>query len=272
MSTERALSFLPVPSRSGKPRNVGLTIARDDGIGYETAVSFMEAVAQYIDWMKIRHFFMLNATTAEDDFTRRKIKLYRDHDIEVFPGGIVFEIAHLSRETGRYFEAIAAYGCSAVEISENMIELDDEARRESLRLAKNAGLKTLFEVGEKYPSSAMALDELVDEIKRVLDWGATKVIVERSYTDMLLGVDGKLPTSKYVVDLVHAVGLEHLTFEAETPAHQAWFIRTFGPDVNLGPNIAPELICKLEPTRVALSRDTGYTFVTDLAASRTISA
>ena len=55
-------------------------------------------------------------------------------------------------------------------------------------------------------------------------------------------------------------------------AHQAWFIRTFGPDVNLGPNIAPELICKLEPTRVALSRDTGYTFVTDLAASRTISA
>ncbi|HLJ58466.1 MAG TPA: phosphosulfolactate synthase [bacterium] len=262
---DRVLSFLPVPDRPGKPRDTGITIARDDGLGFETAKALVESVGPFIDYMKLRHFFVLTASRDSNDLTSRKVRLYRQHAIDVLPGGIVFEIAMIKGLVDRYFDAIAAFGCSAVECSENMITIAPPTRREVLRQAGRTGLKVLWEVGDKYPGAAPDLEELVAEIRQLLEWGATKVVVERSYTDLLLGPDGHLPTARYIVDLVEAVGLRHLTFEAETPAHQRWFLHTFGPDVNIGPNIPPEMVMKLEPTRRTLSREGGYTWVTALA-------
>ena len=41
--SDRALSFLEVPTRSVKPRTKGLTIARDHNIGYNAAVDMVES-------------------------------------------------------------------------------------------------------------------------------------------------------------------------------------------------------------------------------------
>ena len=44
-------------------------------------------------------------------------------------------------------------------------------------------------------------------------------------------------------------------FEAPTKASQAWFVKKFGPDVNLG-NIPPEEVIPLETLRLGLRADT----------------
>jgi len=51
------------------------------------------------------------------------------------------------------------------------------------------------------------------------------------------------------------VGPANVVFEAPTKAAQCWFIKQFGPSVNLG-NIPPEEVIPLETLRLGLRGDT----------------
>lgn len=105
--SERALHFLDIPTRSEKPRGKGLTLARDYGISFREAEDWMESAGAFIDYVKMRHLFSLLMGENEDDVTRRKIQLYREHDVDVNPGGIVFEIAFVQNQVPRTFETLA---------------------------------------------------------------------------------------------------------------------------------------------------------------------
>jgi phosphosulfolactate synthase (CoM biosynthesis protein A) len=59
---KRALHFIEIPERSQKPRRVGLTLARDLGLGYDMAASYVEAVGEFMDYIKIRHLYTLTTT------------------------------------------------------------------------------------------------------------------------------------------------------------------------------------------------------------------
>jgi phosphosulfolactate synthase len=56
-------------------------------------------------------------------------------------------------------------------------------------------------------------------------------------------------------EIVHEIDVAEIIFEAPTKASQAWFIRQFGPEVNLG-NIPPEEVIPLETLRLGLRADT----------------
>ena len=56
-------------------------------------------------------------------------------------------------------------------------------------------------------------------------------------------------------EIVHAIDAHRLLFEAPQKAQQAWFIKHFGPDVNLG-NIPPDEVIPLETLRRGLRSDT----------------
>jgi phosphosulfolactate synthase len=56
-------------------------------------------------------------------------------------------------------------------------------------------------------------------------------------------------------EIVHSIPVEDIVFEAPTKASQAWFVKQFGPDVNLG-NIPPAEVIPLETLRVGLRSDT----------------
>jgi phosphosulfolactate synthase len=58
-----------------------------------------------------------------------------------------------------------------------------------------------------------------------------------------------------VDEIAHEVAVEDLIFEAPTKASQAWFVKHFGPNVNLG-NIPPEEVIPLETLRLGLRGDT----------------
>ena len=56
-------------------------------------------------------------------------------------------------------------------------------------------------------------------------------------------------------EIVHEIDVHDVIFEAPTKAAQAWFVRQFGPDVNLG-NIPPDEVIPLETLRLGLRADT----------------
>jgi len=259
----RAFSFINIPERSKKPRKVGLTLARDLGYGYAEAESWLEAVGDIIDYVKIRHLFLLLMTEDKNDLVRRKIDLYKRNQIDVNPGGIVFEMAVLSQSVPQTFKKLAQLGFTAVEISENIVPLDLDQKLRYIKMAKDSGLKVLFEVGEKYPSDTFDVDMAANDINTMAKNGCDLCILEKSQIELCLGEKGNKPEAERLKQLVARVGLAQIVFEAEAQAHQVWLFKTFGPDVNLGPNLDKDVIAKLEPTRRTLSREGGYTFLSD---------
>ncbi len=58
-----------------------------------------------------------------------------------------------------------------------------------------------------------------------------------------------------VDEIVHEIEVGELIFEAPMKASQAWFVKQFGPNVNLG-NIPPDEVIPLETLRLGLRGDT----------------
>jgi phosphosulfolactate synthase len=261
--TERAFNFINIPERSKKPRTVGLTLARDLGYGYVETESWLEAVGDIIDYVKIRHLFVLLMTEDKNDLVRRKIDLYKRNQVEVNPGGIVFEMAVLSKSVPQTFKKLAELGFTAVEISENIVPLTLQDSLDYIKMAKDCGLKVLFEVGDKYPSNIFNVDVAADDINSMVAHGCDLCILEKSQIELCLGEKADNPNAERLKQLVERVGLEKIVFEAEASPHQVWLFKTFGPDVNLGPNLDKDVIAKLEPTRRTLSREGGYGYLSD---------
>jgi phosphosulfolactate synthase len=161
------------------------------------------------------------------------------------------------------FQTLAKLGFTAVELSENIIPLTLEQKINAIQQAKAQGLKTLFEVGEKYPSGELDVDMAAREMRMMLDAGCDLLILEKSQIEMCLGQKGEKPQAQLLLDLIKRVGLEKIVFEAESVAHQVWLFKTFGPDVNMGPNIDLDLVIKFECTRRTLSREGGYTYLVE---------
>jgi phosphosulfolactate synthase len=262
---KRALDFLDIPVRSAKPRTRGLTIVRDHNIGWNCAVDMAESVGYAVDYVKIRHITVCTAVLDENDLTIRKIKLYRDNGMEVFPGGIVFENAFVQKKVAPLFETLVKMGFTAVECSENIIEISIEDKIKSVKQAKKAGLKVLFEVGEKYPEGPLDVELCVKDCHKLIETGVDLVIVEKSLLETSLGVAGEHKDAYRIEELAQRVGLEYLTFEAESKQHQSWLFNKFGPDVNVGPNLHPDDVAKMDATRLTWSREGGYSWLIDKA-------
>ena len=58
-----------------------------------------------------------------------------------------------------------------------------------------------------------------------------------------------------VDEIAHEIDVGSLIFEAPTKGSQAWFVKHFGPNVNLG-NIPPDEVIPLETLRLGLRGDT----------------
>jgi phosphosulfolactate synthase len=56
-------------------------------------------------------------------------------------------------------------------------------------------------------------------------------------------------------EIAHEVSVDNVLFEAPTKDSQAWFVKHFGPNVNMG-NIPPDEVIAVEPLRLGLRGDT----------------
>src|SRR5262249_47751729 len=148
-----------------------------------------------------------------------------------------------------------ASGPLAIEISDGVIDLPRERKLELIAdLARD--FTVLSEVGSKDAEVVFAPYQWVEWIKEELAAGAWKVITEgrEGGTAGIYRPTGEMRTG-LVDEIVHEVPAADLIFEAPTKASQAWFIRHFGPSVNLG-NIPPDEVIALETLRLGLRADT----------------
>ena len=142
-----------------------------------------------------------------------------------------------------------------VEVSDGTIDMARERKLELIALFAR-DFKVLSEVGSKDAEQIYAPYQWVEWIKEEQAAGAWKVITEarESGTAGIFRTSGEV-RSGLIDEIAHEIDVAGLLFEAPQKAQQAWFIKHFGPDVNLG-NIPPDEVIPLETLRRGLRSDT----------------
>ncbi|MCW3134076.1 MAG: phosphosulfolactate synthase [Methanophagales archaeon] len=251
-----AFETIGIANRTEKPRDVGLTMVLDKGLGYHAAQDLVEYTSEYIDIIKLGWG---THRLCSEEVVKRKIQLYTDNSIMVCNGGTLFEIAYQQRRTDDFFEYAHQIGLRAIEISDGSIRISRAERSEIIRKCKNMGFEVFTEVGKKNPleDAKLSLDYRIKEAKSDMDAGATKVIIEARESGKGIGVydkEGKIKEDM-VKKLIEGIGLNEIMFEAPKKSQQVYFILNLGPEVNLG-NIKPEDVIPLETLRRGLRGDT----------------
>jgi phosphosulfolactate synthase len=250
---------IPLPNRSlVKPRQQGITMMMDDGLGLLQTKDLCETAGDYIDFVKLGYG---TARLYGSNLLEKKIAAYREHDIDVMPGGTFFEIAVTQHAVERYFRAAKTYGFSAIEVSDGTITLSDEARVQAIRRAQGYGFRVLSEVGKKAADKDMSATEWIRGIRRDLQADVCKVILEARGSGTLGIYDNAgLVREEKVRAIVDAIPVDNLVFEAPLKKQQVFFIRKYGLNVNLG-NIRPNDVVPCEALRQGLRSDTFRTVV-----------
>ncbi len=230
------------------PRNGGLTHVIDKGLGPRGWADVLETSGDYIDIVKLGW-----GTAYVTPNLRAKLDVLRSKPVVI--GGTFFEAVLVQDKVDDYKRWLQELGLTHVEISDGVIELPRERKLELIAgLARD--FTVLSEVGSKDAEIVYAPSEWVQWIKEELDAGAWKVITEgrEAGTAGIYQPTGEMRTG-LVDEIVHEIDADSLLFEAPTKSSQAWFIKQFGPGVNLG-NIPPDEVIPLETLRRGLRGDT----------------
>jgi phosphosulfolactate synthase len=242
--------FLALPPRAAKPREVGLTHVIDKGLNLRDIEGMFDTAGEYVDIVKLGW-----GTSYVTRNLEKKIALYRSFETPVVCGGTLFEAVYARDRIDQYKRWLTDQRFSCVEISDGAIDIPRERKLELIAdFARD--FRVFSEVGSKDSEVNIAPYLWVEWMREELAAGAWKVITEgrESGTAGIFRPTGEMRTG-LVDEIVHSIDVQNILFEAPTKASQAWFVKEFGPDVNLG-NIPPEEVIPLETLRLGLRADT----------------
>jgi phosphosulfolactate synthase len=226
----------------------GLTHVIDKGLGPRAWEDVLEVAGEHISIIKLGW-----GTAAVTSNLERKLDVLREKPVVI--GGTYFEVLYAKGKLDEYKAWLLGLGLQHVEISDGTVEIPRERKLELIAdFARD--FTVLSEVGSKDSAVEYSAQQWVQWLQEELDAGAWKVIAEAreggtaGIFDSAVGMRTEL-----IGEIAMTVGPVHVVFEAPTKAAQAWFIKQFGPSVNLG-NIPPDEVIPLATLRLGLRADT----------------
>ena len=230
------------------PKHAGLTHVIDKGLGPRAWEDVLAVAGEHIDIVKLGW-----GTAYVTGNLERKLEVLRDKRVVI--GGTFFEVVFVKGKLDEYKQWLAELGITHVEISDGTIDIPRERKLELIaEFARD--FTVLSEVGSKDSSVEYEAHEWTQWLNEELAAGAWKVITEarEGGTAGIFDSSGGMRT-ELIAQIADTVGPANIVFEAPSKAAQAWFVKQFGPDVNLG-NIPPEEVIPLETLRLGLRGDT----------------
>ncbi|HVJ93418.1 MAG TPA: phosphosulfolactate synthase [Labilithrix sp.] len=239
---DRAFPFIPLNRRPDKPRSRGVTEIRGPyytPMGQRYLQDVLETMGHWIDTLKFAGgSFSLMPRKA----VRELIDQCHRHRVLVSTGGFIEHVVTLGASAvDRYLGECRELGFDIVEVSAGFLVIADDDMVRLTEKVRAAGLKAKPEVGIQFGAGgASSVAELAAEgtkdvgwatalMKRHLAAGAEIIMVESE------GITECVTTwrTDVVSRIVSEVGLERLMFEAADPAVFTWYVKTYGPEVNL---------------------------------------
>lgn len=224
---DRAFAALRIPARSSKPREHGLTIVADRGIGSHGQADLLEVGADFVDWVKI---CTASPRLYTSDVLKRKIGSYAAANVRVFIAGDGFELGIAQGVMGDLYAEAAELGCAGIEVASAQVILELEEKARLVKLASAAGLHVFAEIGRKgRPERRAHAGWLVRQAEVLLDAGAYRVLIQGE------GIVEDVPEIDEEVLLGLAASLDPrlLVFQAKDERARRWFIENLGPETNM---------------------------------------
>ena len=247
---------LPAERSISKPRSKGLTMMMDWGLPFGQQEDWLDLLAPVVDLAKL---VVGTARLYEEDYLRRKLDLYALHGVRPFLGGQFMEYVFATQGMDGvkpFCDEAARLGIHAIEVSDNVIALNDDERRAIIGTAVECGLEVHGEVGSKSENSGA--ETLIAQARVCFDAGADVVLVEGAELlrdgvpnqALVDGLGAGLDTDRVIFELSgHWVPGTHHTDNYQL---KVFLVRTFGSDVNLA-NVMPADVWETEALRCGLS-------------------
>ncbi len=238
----RAFPFIELNERDTKPRTRGLTEIRGPyytPMGKRYLSDVLETMGDYVDSLK---FAGGSFALMPERSIRELVDLAHEHDVLVSTGGFIEHVVTRGREAvDAYIEECKEIGFDMVEISSGFLTMPTDDLVRLTERVQELGLKAKPEVGIQFGAGgATTAAELESEgtrdvgaaiqlARKHLDAGATIVMIESE------GITESVNAwrTDVVTEIVSALGLENVMFEAADPDVFAWYVKSYGPEVNL---------------------------------------
>lgn len=246
-----------IPKRPEKPREKGLTMVMDKGLSLRQAEDLISSSKEQIDLLKLGF-----GTSFVTNNLAEKIKLYQSANIEVYPGGTLFEAFIARKKFGDFRKFLDQYHLEMCEVSDGSIVLDHKEKCDYI--SKLAKTKTvLSEVGSKEQGILISPGKWIKMMQNELEAGSWKVIAEgRESGSVGIFRPNGSPHTILINKIIAKIDADKILWEAPEKKQQVWFINLFGANVNLG-NIAPNDVIPLECLRLGLRGDTFFNYLPD---------
>lgn len=239
---ERAFKFLRINQRPGKPRSRGMTEIRGPyytPMGKRYLQDVLETMGAYIDALK---FAGGSFSLMPRPVVKELIDLCHAHDVLVSTGGFIeYVLTQGTEAVRRYLRECKELGFDIVEVSSgfltlpagDFVRLVEEVQRNGMKAKAEVGIQfgaggasssaELEAEGTRDPEGAVAL------ARSCLEAGAYLIMIESE------GITENVTTWRTGVAsrFVNALGLDKIMFEAADPEVFGWYVKNYGPEVNL---------------------------------------
>jgi phosphosulfolactate synthase (CoM biosynthesis protein A) len=238
----RAFPFLRLNDRESKPRKRGVTEIRGPyytPMGKRYLEDILETMGEYVDILKFAGgSFSLMPRKA----VKELIDLCHKYDVKVDTGGFIEHVLTQGNEAvDRYIDECRRIGFDIVEISSGFLSVPADDLVRLTEKVRKAGMKAKAEVGIQFGAGgASSVEELEAEGQGDVDWAvmrARKHLDAGAYMIMIEseGITEQVKTwrTDVMARFIRELGTEKTMFEAADPEVFGWYIKNYGPEMNL---------------------------------------
>lgn len=246
-------SFSENEDRPEKPRRYGVTEMRGPNytlLGRDAIQDILESMGQFVDGLKFTggsHSLMPKA------FIKEITDLAHRHDVYVSTGDWAEHLLHNGPAAFKqYVEECKLLGFDTIELNVSSLKIPEEALLRFMHIIKSGGLKAKPVFSLKVDASDIPsaghrafgayiapvtqksefvedVDLLIRRAERCLEAGADIIMIDADdvckYADSL--------RTDIVAKIIGRLGLEKTMFEASNVNTSEWFVKCYGPRVNL---------------------------------------
>ncbi|KAK7319559.1 hypothetical protein RJT34_04281 [Clitoria ternatea] len=253
MAAYRWKSFEENEDRPAKPRRFGVTEMRSPHyslFSHNVLQDIFESMGEYVDGLKFSggsHSLMPKASI------KQLIDMAHQHDVYVSTGDWAEHIIRKGPSAFKdYVEECKELGFDTIELNVGSLGITEDTLLRFVRLVKSGGLKAKphFEVkinesdipkggvrayGAYVPPAPRSsefvedVDLLIRRAERCLEAGADMIMIDAD--DVSKHADSM--RADIIAKIIGRLGLEKTMFEASNENTSEWFIKRYGPKVNL---------------------------------------
>ena len=242
ISGKNTFDFLRMNERQGKPRSRGITEIRGpyySAMGKRYLQDVLETMGEYVDSLK---FAGGSFALMPDEALKGIIETAHKHDMMISTGGFIeYVLTQGPDAVDEYIRACQEVGFDIIELSGGFVSIPTDDWLRLVERVQKAGLKAKPEVGIQFGAGGdTAAEELrtegtrdpkwmISQAGRFIDAGAYMIMIESE------GITQNADSWRTEVpaEVINTLGLEKVMFEVADPEVFAWYVKNYGPEVNL---------------------------------------